>query len=177
MERKAELADSIDMRKLVVKLYVQVFGFLCHSMRYFIKWKTRFLASLSANFYDDKVKKMVDDMQRTVKRIRDEATLAAETRLRDLGDEFRKMGRSVAAVEDGVRRLDVTLSDLMVVGDSSRAETVEETDAKLGSAGLRLVGILGRHAVVYLGSVEEDVQHGKYRSWLGQCTHCLVSRR
>lgn len=132
------IADSQEMRRLVVELYVGVFKLLCHAMNWFKRRKNRFFSALNKNFYDDTVQELVNAIQKTVQRVRDESQFIANGR--------------VGRIEDMV---DSFLS-LRMVGSQSRTDDVETTRRKLDRAREGL----GYSSVRTLQSVEQRLVHG-----------------
>ncbi|KAH7123501.1 hypothetical protein B0J13DRAFT_566717 [Dactylonectria estremocensis] len=132
--KNAEIADSQEMRRLVVELYVGVFKLLCHTLEWFKRKKNRFFSALNKNFYDDTVDSLVQGIRRTVQKVRDEAQYIANGR--------------VERIEGMVHH---ALS-LRVVGNESRNDNMETTQKKLENAKQSL----GYLSVRTLVSVEEQ---------------------
>ena len=141
--KKFKIADSPEMRELVVELYVKVFKFLCHSMSYFKSRRNRLTAAFNKNFYDDTVKKMVYGVQRTVLEIDREANTASGTQIKEILGIVRN-----------------TAIELGVAGNESRTDDKKTTANKLNNIGEGLTK-LGNISAKYLVSVEEHVLHGK----------------
>ncbi|KAH7131326.1 hypothetical protein EDB81DRAFT_808374 [Dactylonectria macrodidyma] len=132
--KNAEIADSLEMRKLVVELYVGVFKLLCHTLEWFKRKKNRFFSALNKNFYDDTVDSLVHGIRRTVQKVRDEAQYIANGR--------------VERIEGMVHH---ALS-LRAVASESRNDDVETTQKRLENAKQSL----GYSSVRTLVSVEEQ---------------------
>lgn len=138
--KSVEIADSQEMRRLVVELYVGVFKLLCHTMDWFKRKKNRFLSALNKNFYDETVQGLVRGIQKTVQRVRDESQFIANGR---------------------VERIEGMVShalSLRMVGSESRNDDIETTQRKLAFA----KESLGYSSVRTLVSVEEQLVHGTY---------------
>ncbi|KAL6407016.1 hypothetical protein AUP68_09837 [Ilyonectria robusta] len=137
--KSVEIADSQEMRRLVVELYVGVFKLLCHTMDWFKRKKNRFLSALNKNFYDETVQGLVRGIQKTVQRVRDESQFIANGR---------------------VERIEGMVShalSLRMVGSESRNDDIETTQRKLAFA----KESLGYSSVRTLVSVEEQLVHEK----------------
>jgi len=70
------------------------------------------------------------------------------------------MGQSISTVAEGIRRIDASMSDLVIVGNSNRHDSSGVIKANLGAAAVDFEIALAKRAVLYLGSVEDQVQHG-----------------
>ncbi|KAF7555178.1 hypothetical protein G7Z17_g2378 [Cylindrodendrum hubeiense] len=137
--KSVEIADSQEMRRLVVELYVGVFKLLCHTMDWFKRKKNRFLSALNKNFYDDTVQGLVHGIRKTVQRVRDESQYIANGR---------------------VERIEGMVSHalaLRTVGSESRNDNIETTQRKLAHA----KESLGYSSVRTLVSVEKRLVQGR----------------
>ncbi|CAP67138.1 uncharacterized protein PODANS_1_21530 [Podospora anserina S mat+] len=91
VQKKTQVANTNEMQRLVVALYVQMFKFLCHAMSFFHKRHKRFLASFNKGFYDKTVKAMVDGIQKTIGDIRNEAQHTTELRIEHMHQKMNDM--------------------------------------------------------------------------------------
>ncbi|XXH05540.1 Vacuolar protein sorting-associated protein atg6 [Hypoxylon texense] len=89
------ISDSPEMKRCVVKLYAEVFEFLCHAMKWYQSPGRRLLKSLNANFYDDSVQKRVTKIQRLVQQVNREANLKTQMRVMDFAENQRRHGDEV----------------------------------------------------------------------------------
>lgn len=142
VKKKTEIFDNSDIRRLLVDLYCEVFRFLCHALTWYTRTRGRLKAALNKSFYDSTVKGMVESIQKTVSRIREEATLITESR--------------IEGIEQNVNRL----LDLKIAGNENRhkdAEMMQQQFEKLGLA----FSSLGSKSVQTLGAIEKEADHGK----------------
>ncbi|KAK0716573.1 hypothetical protein B0T21DRAFT_63901 [Apiosordaria backusii] len=139
VEKKTQIANTKEMQRLVVDLYVKVFKFLCHAMSFFHKRRKRFFASFDKRFYDKTVQSMVDDIQKTISRIRYEAQHASELRIEDIHSKVDWLVR------------------LQQLGTGTHGNSQQEIDDKNAAAAIGFQR-LGETAVRHLGLVEEQVR-------------------
>ncbi|PLN81339.1 hypothetical protein BDW42DRAFT_193862 [Aspergillus taichungensis] len=162
VQKKTDIWDSLDMRRLVVDYYVMVFQFLCSAMSWFSRPLHRYRSMIDKNFFDNEVKGLVDGMKATVVRIRDEAAHLAE--------------RQVQQIKDGVDRVLDSLSPrtndaagkflhLQIMASGSRDDDQGTIEGKLHHFG-QLVGTCSIRALQDVeANFEYDLQsrdkHGK----------------
>ncbi|KAK4678829.1 hypothetical protein QC764_0059260 [Podospora pseudoanserina] len=139
VEKKTHIANTAEMQRLVVELYVKIFKFLCHAMSFFHKRRKRFFASFDKTFYDRSVQAMVDDIQKTIKRIKDEAQHTSELRIEEINSKVDWLVR------------------LQELGTHSHGNSQQEIDDKNATAAIGFKR-LGETAVRHLGLVEEQVR-------------------
>lgn len=146
VQKKTKVANTREMQRLVVALYVQVFKFLCHAMSFFHKRHKRFLASFNKGFYDKTVKAMVDGIQKTIGDIRNEAQHTTELRIEHMHQRFNDM--------------EPVLVTLQRLGIQAHADSQQQVNAKLAAAALGFQR-LGENAVQQLEGLENQATHGK----------------
>ncbi|VBB73793.1 Putative protein of unknown function [Podospora comata] len=146
VQKKTQVANTNEMQRLVVALYVQVFKFLCHAMSFFHKRHKRFLASFNKGFYDKTVKAMVDGIQKTIGDIRNEAQHTTELRIEHMHQKMNDM--------------EPLLVRLQQLGVQTHADTEQQVNVKLAAAAVGFQR-LGENAVHQLEGVEDQVTHGK----------------
>lgn len=133
----AKIADTAEMRRLVVELYVEVFELLCRAMSWFVSRKMRFKAALRKNFYDNTVKKLEDRIQKTVRLIRDEAELKTQGYIQE--------------IHETITTNPELLDRLRPVGNWNRRDDTAEIYEKLN----KMQEQLGYLSASALGSVEQ----------------------
>ncbi|KUI62526.1 hypothetical protein VP1G_09644 [Cytospora mali] len=146
VKRKTEIFDSAEMRRLLVDLYVQIFGFLCYAMSWYTSKRKRARASLNKNFYDKTFKPTVDKIQQTVKGIRDEAKHITEIRI---GEMY-----------DGVKRLEDQMLALRNTGNMNRHDDTQQILRRLDDIG-GAFDALGSSSVKALVAVENHVAYSQ----------------
>lgn len=129
------------MRRLVVDLYSQVFSFLCLAMSWYAKPFNRFKAALKKNFYDEHFRRPVDSMQKTVKRILDEAEHITQS-----------------LVFKTKQNVDLLVA-LQVTGNESRFDNDEQTNRKFANLGNNVLKTLA--ALDVDENVESSLVHSK----------------
>ncbi|KAK4660734.1 hypothetical protein QC762_0022010 [Podospora pseudocomata] len=144
VQKKTKVANTREMQRLVVALYVQVFKFLCHAMSFFHKRHKRFLASFNKGFYDKTVKAMVDGIQKTIGDIRNEAQHTTELRIEYMHQRFNDM--------------EPVLVTLQRLGIQAHADSQQQVNAKLAAAALGFQR-LGENAVQQLEGLENQATH------------------
>ncbi|CAP65845.1 uncharacterized protein PODANS_5_10580 [Podospora anserina S mat+] len=146
VQKKTQVANTKEMQRLVVALYVQVFIFLCHAMSFLHKRHKRFLASFNKGFYDKTVKATVDGIQKTIGDIRNEAQHTTELRIEHMHQKMND--------------LEPILARLQQLGIQTHADTQQQVNAKVAAAAQGFQR-LGENAVHQLEGVDDQVTHGK----------------
>ncbi|KAI2622557.1 hypothetical protein GGR54DRAFT_599023 [Hypoxylon sp. NC1633] len=93
--RSTRISDSPEMKRYVVSLYVEVFEFLCHAMKWYQSPGRRLLKSWNVHFYDNTVEKRVIRIQRLVKQISREADVETQWRVKDFAENQRSIVQEV----------------------------------------------------------------------------------
>lgn len=137
VEKTVPIADTPDMRKLVVDLYVGVFELLCHTLSWFMSKRKRISAAFKM---DDAVPQLLKRIENTVLRIDREKMHVTAGRVRDLHEEWAR----------GVNRL-------RPVGNQSRRDDLEMISEKLDM----IQEQVGYWSVRTLSSIEQHRDHGQ----------------
>ncbi|KAJ6007443.1 hypothetical protein N7540_011419 [Penicillium herquei] len=111
---------------LTVKLYVQVFIFLCRAMSWFSSHWRRLKTSLDKNYYKKEIQPTVEKIQEIVESIQHESVHHTETTTLDSNFRLRIMEKNIEKVQD---KLDTTLEQM---GDKSRNHSPEELQVIAG---------------------------------------------
>ena len=158
------------MKNLVIELYIKVFEFLCHAMRWFSSWKKRFSTALRQTFLDEKVKQMGNGIQKTIQKIRDEASHVSQVRVLDLHNLYGKRDESSinngqASAVDGYSRTINERSDerethnlrLQIIANENREDDEKGLILKFN----QLKITLGYASAGTLEAVEEHILYGE----------------
>ncbi|KAH8883585.1 hypothetical protein GQ53DRAFT_699035 [Thozetella sp. PMI_491] len=116
VRRSSRIAGSPEMKVLIVRLYVQVFRLLCYAMQFYQSRRNRVKVSFNQNFYQDRVQKMVCDIQRTVQLVRRESELVTQDRVEN--------------TEARVSKLTDHLLDLKLAGKGANDNDLKEMNKK-----------------------------------------------
>lgn len=128
------------MKRCVIKLYAEVFEFLCHAMKWYQSPGRRLLKSFNANFYDTNVQKRVVKIQRLVQQVNREAELKTQVRVKDFTENLAENQRRH--------------------GDEIRLHFEETLDRKFGIFYDRLLSDLGISSANLLQANGEAIQDG-----------------
>lgn len=151
IKKTARIADSPDMRGLVIKLYTEVFELLCNGLLWFTSKRKRFGAAFNKNFYDDTVAGLVTKIERTVEAIDREARNISDNRLQEIHQ---------VVVEGGLQVVD----RLRPLGNQNRRDDTQAIQAKFDVMIERMREELGFQSVQTLEFVEEHHAYG-WSSW------------
>ena len=144
VRKKLEISDTHEMQMQVIDLYVKIFRFLCHAMRWFSSRWNRFKTSFSDNFNNDQVKVMVFDISKAIESIEKEATQTTETRITDMQSSI------PCAINDMKMGIQTDIQDLrlQMTSDEHRRDAPSQITMKFD----KIIINLGRLEVNQLGA-------------------------
>ncbi|KAH6684957.1 hypothetical protein F5X68DRAFT_276978 [Plectosphaerella plurivora] len=149
VEKSTQIADSEDMRKLVVDLYIEVFGLLCHSLQWFMKKRKRWSSALKL---DTTVPMFQKKIEKIVLRINNEKIQVALDQLRLVGNQNRR--DETAEIHDKLDKMGEQLGHLA----ARTLNSVEQRQRRdLDIAGKKFLQIEGPTQ----GSSAEDPESGE----------------
>ncbi|KAM6512108.1 hypothetical protein FSOLCH5_009826 [Fusarium solani] len=154
IKKTAQIADSPDMRRLVIRLYTEVFELLCNGLLWFTSKRKRFGAAFNKNFYDDTVADLVTKIEKTVAAIDREARNISDNPLQEIHQ---------VVVEGGLQVVDW----LRPLGNQNRRDDTQAIQAKFDVMMERMSEELGFQSVQTLEVVEE---HHAYDLQVQECT-------
>ena len=143
--RGSRISNTPEMKRAIVKLYIQVFNFFGHAMTWYSSRFNRFKASVNAKFYDKTVLKIVGEIKRLVGLVKQEADLATQERVSDTSQQLTEV-RDVLEV-------------IRQIGDRTR-EKINEQESNFKSLGqtVRLsIGAFAQHHLHNVLSVQQSL--------------------
>lgn len=144
IKTSVEISESMDMKFLVVDLYVEVFDFLCWTMKWYQKRGKRFRKSFNKN-YATKVQEKVSNIRQTIDRIGFAAEQATQMRVKHLDE-------TASSIKDDVNSMKQYLQE---TSDRSRNRVPGEEEMEQFTKLIEM-GILGRNSLLATG------QHWEY---------------
>ncbi|KAI0017746.1 hypothetical protein F4780DRAFT_782018 [Xylariomycetidae sp. FL0641] len=117
--KSTKISNSATVRRDVVRLYVEIFNFLCYAMNWYSSRWNRLKRSLDSKFYDEKVVKKVTDIKKLVKEVSREAKLETQSRTERIEAQNSKIEKEVSDIKDGMKYLTNEL--LKRNGDETRS--------------------------------------------------------
>ena len=137
VNKSVSISDSRDMRRLVVELYRGVFRLLCYAMDWFKSRRKRFLSALNKNFYDETVQDLVQTIQKTVQRVKDESQRIAHGQIKRmegmLVDIHRLRSVAIDSRNDDIKTTGLKLENAKEFLGHSSARTLESVEERVAS--------------------------------------------
>lgn len=147
IRRTAEISDTLQMKRHVVRLYVGIFEMFCAYLEWFQRSSLkRLAASFDRNFYPKSVEPRLNEVKESVQEIEKEANLVMQSRIKEVHQSLLK---------DAPQQ--------RTAANESRQDNVSTSQAKLSRFG----ETLGYSSVQSLGAVEQQTVYGK------STRHCL----
>ncbi|KAI1337702.1 hypothetical protein F5Y15DRAFT_151514 [Xylariaceae sp. FL0016] len=119
------ITSSLTVKQAVVRLYVEVFSFLCYCMKWYQSSWIRFKKSFDKNFYDKHVEKRIDDIKVLVKQVSREAKLQTQKKTASTEERTTRMERELLGLKDLTNEL------LRKTGDQTRNASLEDQNKLL----------------------------------------------
>ncbi|KAF7502672.1 hypothetical protein GJ744_005285 [Endocarpon pusillum] len=89
--KQSHIIPTSEIKILVVGLYIQIFQFLGHAMKWYQSWKSRFKAMLNRDFYDTNIEAKVASIKGLVTRIRQEAGLECQKDIKKIAADVAEL--------------------------------------------------------------------------------------
>ncbi|KAI1504178.1 hypothetical protein F5X99DRAFT_372746 [Biscogniauxia marginata] len=89
VHKHTKVANTPEIRQLVIEFYISVFEFLCFAMSWYKSKKRRVMGAINKNFNEDEVDSKVNAIQDVLKKLSREANLVAQGRIQDIHKDVR----------------------------------------------------------------------------------------
>lgn len=89
--KQSQIIPTPEIKILVVRLYIQIFQFLGHAMKWYQSFKNRVRAMLNKDFYDAIIEDKVADMKNLVVQIKQEAGIESQKDIKKISTDLEEL--------------------------------------------------------------------------------------